>query len=122
MSDKRKTLGQLTYEKVTDLPRDCIPPFDRLSKDDRDFWENAARAASQALAESDVESTGLLMKYFVLKPGGNDAYAKASRAAMRKYADFIEGENPELAHQIRDWADTEAAKVLSEDDRSHYQR
>lgn len=29
---------------------------------------------------------GLMMKYFVLKPRGNDAYAAASRAAMHAYA------------------------------------
>ena len=45
--------------------------------------------------------TGLEMKYFVLKPRGNDRYAAASRAAMRRYADVIVGENPALAQRDR---------------------
>jgi hypothetical protein len=48
--------------------------------------------------------TGLLMKYFVLKPEGADRYAA--------YAEHIREENPELANQLRDWADTEQAKAL----------
>jgi hypothetical protein len=56
--------------------------------------------------------TGLLMKYFVLKPEGADRYAAASRRAMRAYAEHIREENPELANQLRDWADTEQAKAL----------
>ena len=40
--------------------------------------------------------SGLFMKYFVLKPAGNDAYAAASRAAMFRYALFIREENPEI--------------------------
>jgi hypothetical protein len=47
--------------------------------------------------------SGLLMKYFVLKPTGDDAYAKASRSAMRKYADAIAAENADLAADLRDW-------------------
>jgi hypothetical protein len=46
---------------------------------------------------------GLIMKYFVLKPGGNDIYAKASRAAMLLYAEKIETENKQFAYDIRDW-------------------
>lgn len=53
---------------------------------------------------------GLVMKYFVLKPGGTDAYARASRRAMRAYADAIRGENPALSDQLRAWADDEALK------------
>lgn len=52
----------------------------------------------------------LQMKYFVLKPNGNDGYAKASRMAMRQFANAINGENPELASQLIDWADREAAE------------
>ena len=33
---------------------------------------------------------GLLMKYFILKPRGNNIYAKASRQAMLEYAEVIE--------------------------------
>jgi len=54
--------------------------------------------------------TGLVMKYFVLKPCGDDRYAQASRAAIRRYADFIEPENQELARELNEWADHEHAK------------
>lgn len=50
--------------------------------------------------------SGLKMKYFVLKPKGNDIYAEASRTAMRTYARVIEDENPELSRDLREWADT----------------
>ena len=50
---------------------------------------------------------GLLMKYFVLKPGGEDAYAVASRAAMREYAAMIEHTNQQLAHELLRWANRE---------------
>lgn len=53
---------------------------------------------------------GLVMKYFVLKPTGDDVYAKASRIAMRKYADAVKDENPELAQQLYDWAAQENAE------------
>ena len=49
---------------------------------------------------------GLKVKYFVLKPGGKTAYHKASRAAIRKYAESIEFENPQMAEDLRDWVDT----------------
>lgn len=56
---------------------------------------------------------GLMMKYFVLKPGGNDAYAKASRAAMRHYATMIREENRELSDDLRAWADREQSAIIS---------
>jgi len=52
--------------------------------------------------------TGLEMKYFVLKPRGKDIYAIASREAMRRYADEIEGDNPRLAAELRKWVTREA--------------
>lgn len=52
---------------------------------------------------------GLIMKYFVLKPAGDDKYAKASRMAMRKYAEVIAEENLEFATEIRNWCDRENA-------------
>ena len=52
---------------------------------------------------------GLLLKYFVLKPRGSGIYAAASRAAMLKYADIVERENPDLAREVRWWACDEAA-------------
>ncbi len=51
--------------------------------------------------------TGLEMKYFVLKPKGDDVYAKASRAAMRQYASLIREENEELCAELLAWADKE---------------
>lgn len=43
---------------------------------------------------------GLKMKYFVLKPAGDDAYAKASRAAMNRYATDANGQWVEAATAI----------------------
>lgn len=50
---------------------------------------------------------GLQIKYFVLKPAGDDAHAMSCRAAMRCYARHIEMELPELASEVKDWADAE---------------
>lgn len=47
--------------------------------------------------------SGLIMKYFVLKPGGSDEYAWASRQAMLTYADAIAEVNPELAEELTQW-------------------
>ena len=53
----------------------------------------------------------LRMKYFVLKPGGDDEYAAASRAAMLRYAQFIEQENGDFAVDLREWvAETQTAE------------
>lgn len=46
----------------------------------------------------------LKMKYFVLKPKGNDVYAQASRKALRAYADFIVKYDSELADSLYKWA------------------
>lgn len=58
--------------------------------------------------------SGLEIKYFTLKPKGNDPYAKASRKAMRAYALGIESENPELAEDLRQWADRETFNAEKE--------
>jgi hypothetical protein len=62
--------------------------------------------------------SGLLMKYFVLKPKGDDAYAVASREAMRTYAECIQRENPELSSDIALWVAREAmaAKTIDVND------
>jgi hypothetical protein len=57
---------------------------------------------------------GLLMKYFVLKPNGTDTYARASRAAMRAYANVVRAENPVLSDELREWADREAEPAMTE--------
>lgn len=49
----------------------------------------------------------LRMKYFVLKPGGHDLRARASRAAMRRYAELIRFEDPEFATGLCKWCDDE---------------
>lgn len=54
------------------------------------------------------------MKYFVLKPAGDSPYHHASRAAMHKYAFFIEKQNPELAKELREWA--------TKEEKAHYER
>ena len=51
--------------------------------------------------------TGLLMKYFVLKPKGKSPYAIASQEAMLEYAFKIDIENPELADELRSWVSRE---------------
>ena len=58
--------------------------------------------------------TGLEMKYFVLKPKGNSPYAKASRIALKAYADAINDENPKLTHDLHMWAIEEQAAVNRE--------
>jgi hypothetical protein len=48
-------------------------------------------------------SDGLQMKYFVLKPKGNDPYHAASRAAMVAYAEAIRSTNLELCDDLLKW-------------------
>ena len=47
--------------------------------------------------------TGLHMKYFMLKPAGDDLYAVASRAATLAYANIIRSTNPVLAKELESW-------------------
>lgn len=47
------------------------------------------------------------MKYFVLKPHGEDEYAAASRSAMLTYARRIEGTDAILAAELRIWIEKE---------------
>jgi hypothetical protein len=55
---------------------------------------------------------GLQMKYFVLKPKGTDAFARASRRAMLAYADTVECEDKDLAQQLRRWVNVEHLLAL----------
>lgn len=57
------------------------------------------------------KETGLIMKYFVLKPTGTDEYARASRRAMFMYASSIERTNQALANDLRTWAHEEEEVV-----------
>ncbi|MCK5605333.1 hypothetical protein KAR91_25800 [Candidatus Pacearchaeota archaeon] len=54
---------------------------------------------------------GLKMKYFVLKPEGDNIYSEASRKAMRAYAMHVQSENMELADELREWAQVEMMKT-----------
>jgi hypothetical protein len=53
---------------------------------------------------------GLIMKYFVLKPTGNDIYGSASRLAMLTYAEVIKEENPEFSGELIAWVQREQAE------------
>jgi hypothetical protein len=59
---------------------------------------------------------GLQMKYFVLKPAGKSAHAKASRGALRQYAKLISDENPTLANDLFEWAKREQVAALDDPD------
>ena len=54
---------------------------------------------------------GLVNKYFVLKPAGNNPYAEASRKAMKTYAIVISSINPKLSNDIYDWIRREERKT-----------
>jgi hypothetical protein len=49
------------------------------------------------------KNKGLFMKYFVLNPYKDDAYGRASRAAIREYAAYIEHENKVLSDELDHW-------------------
>ena len=57
--------------------------------------------------------TGMHLKYFVLKPGGDDAYARASRVAMRVFASEIEQDNKQLCGDIKQWVYEEERKLVT---------
>jgi hypothetical protein len=59
--------------------------------------------------------TGLVMKYFVLKPRGDDNYAIASRRALLAYADYIEIENHQLAADLRAWVEREYLAAMEQE-------
>ena len=58
----------------------------------------------------------LKMKYFVLKPASKnitiDPYARASREAMKAYADSIYFYDEDLAHALHTWVKEEEQKDL----------
>jgi hypothetical protein len=58
----------------------------------------------------------LLMKYFVLKPRGTDLFARASRAAMFRYAKEIMEQEPIFSKQVWDWAAKEMAEAQCPDE------
>jgi hypothetical protein len=50
---------------------------------------------------------GLIMKYFVLKPGGLSKNAAASRWAILAYADAIADDNKKFAEDLYLWVEAE---------------
>ena len=57
----------------------------------------------------------LEMKHFVLFPWNHDDHGRASRQAMRAYARSICYSDPELADQLKEWADTAQGNQLNDD-------
>ena len=57
----------------------------------------------------DTRTAGLEMKYFVVKPRGNNEFAKASRNAMRAYAASIRHHDPVFAGDLSEWVEREQA-------------
>ena len=56
----------------------------------------------------------LEMKYFVLKPRGNNLYAAASRLAMDAYAHVIQDTDHELANSLKTWVYNERQKATKD--------
>lgn len=76
---------------------------------------NLGKARNGALNPYTEGQNMLERKYFVLKPRSSrarDTHAIAARAALRKYADWIADEDPELAKDLRVWVKEEATKAF----------
>jgi len=71
------------------------------------FNKHYAKIARKRVEVEKVEHTSLRMKYFVLKPQGDDIYALASRLAIDTYALAVEDVDPKLAKELRAWVDLE---------------
>lgn len=52
-----------------------------------------------------INNEGLCMKYFVLNPTKDNLYGRASRAAIREYAKYIQMQNFKLATDLNTWVD-----------------
>jgi len=61
-----------------------------------------------------IKLEGLLLKYFVVKPKGNNIYAKASREAILRYADIIKIINPIFANDLIKWVENEQDLAVEE--------
>ena len=57
---------------------------------------------------------GLKMKYFVLNPNKKGWYGKASRMAIKTYAEEIRPENYILAHDLEEWIKQIEDKLIKE--------
>lgn len=67
------------------------------------------REEVEALSEG---RSGLLLKYFVLKPAGSSPYAIASRAAMDHFAESIRRHDPDLAETLTEWVRVEMGRAI----------
>lgn len=63
--------------------------------------------------KEDSPTSGLRLKYFVLKPQGSSTHARASRKALLAYAKVIEQENATLAKDLYAWERREAAASIA---------
>lgn len=59
---------------------------------------------------------GLIMQYFVLKPGNEGWHGRASRAAILAYAESVRADNPKMAKQLEDWANAEELRIKAKAD------
>ena len=60
------------------------------------------------------EVKGLIMKYFVLNPTKKDWHGKASRLAIKTYAEEIRHKNPVFAHDLDEWIKQIEGDMLKE--------
>ena len=61
-------------------------------------------------------NSGLHLKYFVVKPRGEDIHAAASRRAIHAYAKVIKPTNPGFAQALTDWASQEGALAYTKEE------
>jgi hypothetical protein len=105
----RKPDGSIEYTLDPDIK--VLHDLDKANAEIARLTAEVERLKSDNTSMTKKENImdGLLIKYFVLKPSGDDAYAKASRMAMERYALIIRKENPQLADDLVAW-------VLREED------
>lgn len=85
---------------------------------EREGPDRAQQAISEFLTELDNEPPGVFPKYFVLKPDDKGPYGAASRAAMNRYAQMIDGANDQLAEDLREWSEHLSIKHNLAEDQS----
>jgi len=61
-----------------------------------------------------MNNKGLHLKYFVLNPSKSNKHGLASRMAMITYANHIRYENPELAKDLIEWANSARKTIKPE--------
>jgi len=60
------------------------------------------------------EVKGLFLKYFVLNPNKKDWHGKASRVAIKAYADTMRQDNPVFAHDLDEWVKRIETEMIKE--------